>query len=46
MNAIARRLYRLNFGKPRLASDVIRELLDEAATSVDGAQLQHSLFAD
>lgn len=37
LNGIGRRLYQLNFGKPRLASrEVIRELLEEAARSVEG----------
>ena len=37
LNAIGRRLYQLDFGKPQLASgEVIRELLEEAAASVEG----------
>lgn len=39
MNAIGRRLYELNLGKPQLASrEVVRELLEEAAGSVEGHQ--------
>jgi mRNA-degrading endonuclease RelE of RelBE toxin-antitoxin system len=37
MNAIGRRLYELNFGRPRMASaDVIQKLLEEAAGNVEG----------
>jgi len=37
MNAIGRRLYELNFGRPVLASQkVIQQLLDEAAGEVEG----------
>ena len=37
MDAIARRLFELNVGRPKLAtSDLIRELLREAAAKVDG----------
>ncbi len=37
LNAIGKRLYKLNFGEPRIASsDVIRELLEEAAGKVEG----------
>jgi superfamily I DNA/RNA helicase/mRNA-degrading endonuclease RelE of RelBE toxin-antitoxin system len=39
MNAIGRRLYQLNFGKPQIASrEVVRELLAEAAGGVEGHQ--------
>lgn len=37
MNAIGRRLYQLNFGKPELATrELTSELLQEAASSVEG----------
>jgi len=37
MNAIGRRLYELNFGRPHIASrEVIQELLEEAAGEVEG----------
>lgn len=37
MNAIGRRLYQLNFEPPRIASaDVVRELIEESAASVEG----------
>jgi len=37
MNAIGRRLYELNFGRPQMASpETIRELLKEAAGAVEG----------
>jgi mRNA-degrading endonuclease RelE of RelBE toxin-antitoxin system len=37
MNAIGRRLYQLNFGKPQLASDkVIQDVIKEAAGKVEG----------
>ncbi|ABK18536.1 UvrD-helicase domain-containing protein [Syntrophobacter fumaroxidans] len=37
MGAIGRRLYELNFGRPRIASrEAIRQALDEAAGAVDG----------
>jgi mRNA-degrading endonuclease RelE of RelBE toxin-antitoxin system len=39
MNAIGRRLYELNFGKPQIASrEVVRELLEEGASNVEGHQ--------
>lgn len=37
MNAIARRLYELNFGRPQVASrEVISQLMQEAAATVEG----------
>lgn len=37
MNAIARRLYELNFGRPQIASrEVIRQLLEQASGNVEG----------
>ncbi|HEY9285134.1 MAG TPA: UvrD-helicase domain-containing protein [Pyrinomonadaceae bacterium] len=37
MNAIGRRLYELNFGRPQLASrDVVRQIVGEAARGVEG----------
>ena len=48
MNAIGRRLYEVNFGRPQIASrETIRELLDEAAAAAAGNRLSlHFLLTE
>ena len=47
MNAIGRRLYEVNFGRPQIASrEVVRELLSEAAGAVAGTQVLPAFPAD
>ena len=48
MDAIGRRLYELNFGRPHIASrEVIQQLLKEAAGQVDGHKFsQHFLMTE